>query len=153
MQKRGGTADCGLVLYLRLRASLGPHHAAGARPGDGALLAVHLPGVLLVVEYLLVSSTRPMLHVSQGANPGANLEDHLLVVNFYIAPSWLVVDVLLAANPGVDRVPVQLSVFYLDLATSRPVTRLLQGTNPGANIPAELPLLYLWWIVGRNSEK
>ena len=138
---------------IGLHLSVGPDQTAWAGPGGGVLLAVHLPDVLLVVKYLLVSPARPVLHVSQGADPRANLEDHLLVVNFNIAPSWLVVDVLLAANPGVDRVPVQLSVFYLDLATSRPVTRLLQGTNSRANIPAELPLLYLWWIVGRNSEK
>ena len=43
-----------------------------------------------------------MLHVGQGADPGANLEVQLLVVNLDIAPAWLVVEVLLAANPGVD---------------------------------------------------
>ena len=79
----------------------GAGEAAGARPRQPADL-VHLPGVLLVVKYLLVSPTRPVFHVCQGANPGANLEIQLLVVNFYISPTGLMVDVLLAANPGVD---------------------------------------------------
>ena len=64
-----------------MRACLGSRHAAGARPGDGALLAVHLPGVLLVVEYLLVSSTRSVLHVGQGADPARHFKLQLLVVN------------------------------------------------------------------------
>ena len=85
-----------------MRASLGSHHAAGARPADGALLAVHLPGVLLVVKYLLISTPGSVLHVSQGANLGAHLEIHLLVVDFHIAPARLMVYVLLAANPGAD---------------------------------------------------
>ena len=64
-----------------MRASLGPHHAAGTRPADGALLAVHLPGVLLVVKYLLVSTPGSVLHVSQGANPARHFKLQLLVVN------------------------------------------------------------------------
>ena len=43
-----------------------------------------------------------MLHVGQRSNPGAHLEIQLLVVNFYISPAGLMVDVFLAAHPRVD---------------------------------------------------
>ena len=64
-------------------------------------------------------------------------------MNLYIAAARPVVDVLLAADPGVDGVPGELPVLYLDLPAPRPVPGLLQGANTGADIPAELPLLYL----------
>ena len=88
-----------------LHLSVGPDQTAWAGPGGGVLLAVHLPDVLLVVKYLLVSPARPVLHIGQGADPGAHLEVHLLVMNLYIAAARPVVDVLLAADPGVDGVP------------------------------------------------
>ena len=69
---------------------------------------------------------------------------------FYVASARPVVDVLLAADPGVDAVPVQLPVLYPDLAPTRPVSRLLKGSNPGSNIPAKLPLLYLGLILVSN---
>ena len=64
-----------------MRASLGSNHAAGARPADGALLAVHLPGVLLVVKYLLISTPGFVLHVGQRSNPARHFKLQLLVVN------------------------------------------------------------------------
>ena len=126
-----------------MRSSHGAQETAGAGPGGGVLLAVDLPHVLLVVEYLLVPAPRPVLHVGQGPDPGPHLEVHLLVVNLYISSSWLVVNVLLAADPGVDGVPVELPVLYLDLPAPGLVSGLLQGPHPGPNVPAELPLLYL----------
>ena len=86
MRNRGGKGpmkerELETGLYLRMRACLGPRQTAGAGPGEGALLAVHLPGVLLVVEYLLVSSTWSVLHVGQRANPARHFKFQLLVVN------------------------------------------------------------------------
>ena len=52
-----------------------------------------------------IKPTDPVLSVGQGADPGAHLEVHLLVMNLYIAAARPVVDVLLAADPGVDGVP------------------------------------------------
>ena len=60
---------------------MGPDQTAWAGPGGGVLLAVHLPDVLLVVKYLLVSPARPVLHVSQGADPAGHFKLHLLIVN------------------------------------------------------------------------
>ena len=62
----------------------GPHQAPGARPGGGVLLAVHLPDVLLVIEYLLVPSPGPVLHIGQGPDPACNFKLQLLVVNLKI---------------------------------------------------------------------
>ena len=55
--------------------------AAGTRPGDAVLFTVHLSDVLLVIKYLLVSASRSVLHIGQGADPAGHLELHLLVVN------------------------------------------------------------------------
>ena len=67
--------------YLSMRSSHGAQETAGAGPGGGVLLAVDLPHVLLVVEYLLVPAPRPVLHVGQGPDPARHLELQLLVVD------------------------------------------------------------------------
>ena len=67
--------------YLSMRSSHGAQETAGAGPGGGVLLAVDLPHVLLVVEYLLVPAPRSVLHVGQGPDPTRHLELQLLVVD------------------------------------------------------------------------
>merc|ERR1719460_935588 len=124
-----------------MRASLGPHHAAGTRPADGALLAVHLPGVLLVVKYLLVSTPGSVLHVSQGANPARHFKLQLLVVNLDVSPSSLVFEIFSGPNPGLGA-PVQLTVLNLDISPSRSVL-LIDSLGPGLSVPVQLSVLDL----------
>ena len=112
-----------------MRASLGSNHAAGARPADGALLAVHLPGVLLVVKYLLISTPGFVLHVSQGANPAGHFKLQLLVVNLKISQLYSYMESLGGC------------LYYLDLSSSSLVFEIFSRSNPGLHTPVQLPAL------------
>ena len=84
----------------------GAGEAAGASPGQQPPHLVHLPGVLLVVEYLLVSPTWPVLHVGQRSNPARHFKLQLFVVNLN---SQTVISRLL--------VTVAVYMYYLNVST------------------------------------
>ena len=112
------------------------------KPGHSSADFIHLSGVLLVIKYLLVSASWSVLHIGQWSDPGPNIHLHLLIVNLNVATPRPVVDVLGAPHLAV-HVPVQPPVLDPHLTSAWLVISLLQRSNLGPDIPAQLPLLYL----------